>query len=107
MAIYLDNAATTKIDEEVLQVMVPYLSEKYGNPNSLHSFGRDAAASVQTAREEIAKGLNAKPSEIYFTGSGTESDNWAIEGVAWANKDRGNHIITTQVAHHAVLETCE
>lgn len=105
--VYLDNAATTPVNPEVLREMMPYFTEKFGNPSSIHSFGREARQAVDKARERVAKALGAKPEEIYFTGGGSESDNWAIKGVAFANRDRGNHIITSKIEHHAVLHTCE
>ena len=105
--IYMDNAATTRVTEPVAQAMLPYLTEVYGNPSSVHAFGRDARRALDAARAQVAAALNAKPNEIYFTGCGTESDNWAIRGTAYARRDRGNHIITSAIEHHAVLHTCE
>ncbi|MGI6114329.1 MAG: cysteine desulfurase NifS [Mahellales bacterium] len=105
--IYMDHAATTYVKKEVLEEMLPYFSETFGNPSSIHIFGRDARKAVDLARERIANGLNASVEEIYFTGGGSESDNWAIKGVALANREKGNHIITTKIEHHAVLHTCE
>ena len=105
--IYMDNAATTRVTEPVMQAMLPYLTEIYGNPSSVHAFGRDARRALDTARAQVAKALNAKPNEIYFTGCGTESDNWAIRGTAYARREKGNHIITSAIEHHAVLHTCE
>ena len=105
--IYMDNAATTRVTEPVLEAMLPYLGEIYGNPSSVHAFGRDARRALDAARAQVANALNAKPNEIYFTGCGTESDNWAIRGTAYALKDKGNHIITSAIEHHAVLHTCE
>jgi len=104
--VYLDNAATTQLDEAALNEMMPYLTNEYGNPSSIYSIGRNARKAVEDAREKVAKVLNADPMEIYFTGSGTESDNTAIKGVARANKNKGNHIITSKIEHPAVLETC-
>ena len=105
--IYMDNAATTRVTEPVMQAMLPYLTEIYGNPSSVHAFGREARRALDAARAQVATALNAKPNEIYFTGCGTESDNWAIRGTAYARKDKGNHIITSAIEHHAVLHTCE
>ena len=105
--IYMDNAATTRVTEPVAQAMMPYLTEVFGNPSSVHAFGRDARRALDNARAQVAAALNAKPNEIYFTGCGTESDNWAIRGTAYARRDRGNHIITSAIEHHAVLHTCE
>jgi len=105
--VYFDNSATTKIDEEVLKEMLPYLQNEYGNPSSIYSLGRESKKAIETAREKVAKSLNADPLEIYFTGGGSESDNMAIRGVALANKNKGNHIITSKIEHHAVLETCK
>ena len=105
--IYLDNAATTAVSPEVLTAMLPYFTECYGNPSSIHSTGRDAHKAVDAARRQVAAAINADPSEIYFTAGGSESDNWAIKGTAFAKKDKGNHIITTAIEHHAVLHTCQ
>ncbi len=105
--IYMDNAATTRVTEPVFEAMQPYFGEIYGNPMSVHSFGREARKGVEEARRQVAAALNAEPSEIYFTGCGTESDNWAIRGAAYANLRKGKHLITTQIEHHAVLHTCE
>ncbi len=105
--IYLDNAATTALDPEVLSIMLPYFGQVYGNPSSIHGTGRDARRALEDARRQVAAVLNAKPQEIYFTGCGTESDNWAIQGIAYANQKKGNHIITSAIEHHAVLHTCE
>jgi cysteine desulfurase len=103
--IYMDNAATTKVTPPVLEAMLPYFTEIYGNPSSIHSFGRDARKALDRAREQVAKALGADPQEIYFTGCGTESDNWAIRGGAYARKPKGKHLITSAIEHHAVLHT--
>jgi cysteine desulfurase len=103
----MDYAATTYVKQEVMEEMMPYFTEKYGNPSSVHSFGREARKAVDLARERTAKALNASTDEIYFTGGGSESDNWAIKGAALANKQKGNHIITSSIEHHAVLYTCQ
>lgn len=105
--IYLDNSATTKLDERVLQEMAPYLSYIYGNPSSFHGKGKAAKDALDESRATIAKILNCNSKEIIFTSGGTESINFAIKGIAFANKDKGNHIITSTLEHHAVLETCE
>ncbi len=107
MRVYLDNAATTALSPKVLEKMMPYMTELYGNPSSIHSFGRDAKKGVDRAREQVAKALNAKPEEIVFTAGGTESDNTVLYGVLERYKNKGNHIITTAVEHHAVLHTLE
>ena len=104
--IYLDNAATTKVREEVKEEMLKYFDEVYGNPGSFHGKGLEAKETLDNAREKVAKILNCKPREIIFTGGGTESINFALKGLVKANKDK-NHIITTKIEHHAVLETCE
>jgi cysteine desulfurase len=103
--IYLDNAATTAVRQEVLDAMLPWFKEHYGNPSSIHTAGRDAKIAVETARKQVAAALGAMPQEIYFTGCGSESDNWAIRGTA--NASKGKHIITSAIEHHAVLHTCE
>jgi len=105
--IYLDYAATTPTDPEVVEAMLPYLSEVFGNPSSIHSFGQEAKAAVEEARDKIAALIGARGEEIVFTGSGTEADNFAIQGTAYASEGKGNHIITTPIEHHAVMETCK
>lgn len=105
--IYFDNAATTAVKKEVLQEMLPYFSENYGNASSIYTIGRTSASAISKAREKVANALGCKPNEIYFTGCGSEADNWAIKGVAFANKSKGKHIITTAIEHHAVLHTCQ
>lgn len=105
--IYVDNSATTPMKKEVLTSMLPYFSEIYGNPSSVYAEGREARKAVELSREKVAKAIGAQPNEIFFTGSGTEADNWAIRMVARVNKAKGNHIITTAVEHHAVLHTCQ
>lgn len=107
MSIYLDNAATTATKPEVLEAMLPYFTKVYGNPSSIHAAGREARRAVERARGQVAAALGAEKSEIYFTAGGSEADNWAIKGAAFANKARGNHIITTSIEHHAVLHTCQ
>ncbi|MCX6784710.1 MAG: cysteine desulfurase family protein [Candidatus Komeilibacteria bacterium] len=105
--IYLDHAATTYVDPRVIEVMQPYWVEIFGNPSSLYEAGRAAKAAITASRVTVAEILGCDPSEIIFEGSGTESDNHAIIGAAWANKSRGNHLITSAIEHHAVLESCE
>ena len=107
MKVYMDNAATTALSSEVLNAMMPYLTDIYGNASSVHSFGQDAKKGVDKAREQVAQAINAAFDEIIFTGSGTEADNIAIKGAAFKNEKKGKHIITTTVEHHAVLHTCE
>lgn len=104
---YFDNAATTKVKSEVIEEMIPYFSEQYGNPSSLYSIGRNAKKGIEEARKRVAKLINCKPNEIYFTGCGSESDNTAIKGVAYANRRRGKHIITSKIEHPAILHTCQ
>ena len=101
--IYLDHNATCPLEDRVLSGMLPYLKENFGNASSLHSFGREAREAVEKAREEVAQLLNAEPSEIIFTSGGTEANNMAIKGYCWKNRDKGNHIITSSIEHHAVL----
>ncbi len=103
----LDNGATTKIDPKVLKAMMPYFSEKYGNASSQHQLGQKSKEALENARKIIAESINAEPKEIIFTSGGTESNNFAIKGIAFANKGKGNHIITTKVEHKSVLETCK
>lgn len=105
--IYMDNAATTPVKKEVLDEMIPYFNEKYGNPSSVYSLGGKSKKAVEEAREKIAKAIGTSSREIFFTGSGSEADNWAIKGIAYANKHKGNHIITSKIEHHAILHTCE
>ena len=104
--IYLDHSATTAVREEVLDAMIPFFSESYGNPSSIYSLAQDARKAADDARETVARILNARMSEIVFTSGGTESDNAALKGVAFALKHLGNHIITSSIEHHAVLHTC-
>lgn len=106
MRVYLDNSATTRLDDEVLKAMTPYFSDVYGNASSLHAFGREALEAVDKSRETIASLLGAYPNEIYFTSGGTESDNWALKGAAETYGKYGKHIITTAIEHPAMMETC-
>ena len=105
--IYLDNAATTKTAPEVVQAMLPYFSEYYGNPSSIYDFAGKSKEAITKGREQIAEVLGAKKEEIYFTAGGSESDNWALKATFEAYKAKGNHIITTKIEHHAILHTCE
>jgi cysteine desulfurase len=109
VTIYLDHAASTPIDPAVLEAMRPYLETEYGNPSSLHARGRAARAAVETAREQVAEALGVTPLEVLFTSGGTESDNQAVKGIAWAAREagRGAHLVTTAIEHHAVIESCE
>jgi cysteine desulfurase len=104
--IYLDNAATTPTDARVLEAMLPFFSQMYGNPSSLHAFGQEAKHAIEEARYIVAQFIGAEQEEIVFTSGGTESNNSAIKGVAYARRDKGNHIITSRIEHHAVLEPC-
>ena len=105
--VYLDNSATTRTDPRVLEAMAPYFSEKYGNPNSLHKYGREARAAVDAARAQTAALINAEPTDVVFTGAGSEADNLAVKGAAWAlrEKGKGAHIITSAIEHHAALSS--
>ena len=105
--IYVDNAATTKVAPEVVEAMLPYFTEGFGNPSSIYTEGRAARKALDKARGQVAAAIGAEPNEIYFTGSGSEADNWAIRSTARALKSKGNHIITSAVEHHAVLHTCQ
>ncbi|WP_461205109.1 cysteine desulfurase family protein [Clostridium sp. DL1XJH146] len=105
--LYLDNAASTYVKKEVLDVMIPYFIEYYGNASSVYSLSRKAKDGLEESRKKISKFINCKSSELYFTSGGTEGDNWAIKGIAFANKDKGKHIITSAIEHAAVLKTCE
>lgn len=104
---YFDNAATTPLDKDVFAEMMPFFTKNYGNPSSIYKTGGVSRAAVEKAREKVALSINAKAEEIYFTSGGTESDNTAIRGIAYAYRQKGNHIITTKIEHHAVLETCK
>lgn len=104
--IYMDNAATTKVLPEVVDTMVPYFTEKYGNPSAIYTFAEQVSKDVATARETLAGVIGAKVEEIYFTGGGSESDNWALKATVEAYKNKGNHIITSKIEHHAILHTC-
>lgn len=105
--IYLDHAATTQLSEAVEEAMQPYFQEKFGNASTMYQYGEEAKEAIEHAREQIAASLSAKKSEIYFTSGGSESDNWAVKGIAGALKARGRHIITSKIEHHAVLNSCE
>lgn len=105
--VYLDYSATTPVKEEVVREMLPFFTERYGNPSSLYSVGLDAKAGLDEARARVAGLINAEPKEIFFTSCGTESDNWVLEGTANALKNKGRHIITSRIEHHAILHTCE
>ena len=105
--VYLDHAGTTPLDAKVLEAMIPYFSQHFGNPSSLHTVGQEARYALDEARERVARVLNCRPREVVFTGGGTESDNAAIHGVATALHETGNHIITSSVEHHAVLHACQ
>lgn len=108
MFVYMDHTATTPVSPEVMQAMIPYFSDVFGNPSSVYSFSRKSRAAIEKARSQVANALNADSSEIFFTGSGTEADNWALKGTLEKGKLAGkNHIITTQIEHHAILHTCE
>lgn len=106
-SVYMDYAATTYVKNEVLEEMIPYFTEKFGNPSAFYSISRDTYSAIDIARNKVAKALNAQKNEIYFTNGGSESDNWAIKGIAFANRKKGNHIITTKIEHHAILNACE
>lgn len=105
--IYLDHSATTPVDSDVASVMMEYMTEKFGNPSSVHSFGREVKKAVGEARDQVSDLIGANAEEIFFTSGGTEGDNLALKGVAFANRERGNHIITTSIEHHAILYTCD
>lgn len=105
--IYFDHSATTPVDTEVAKLTVEYMTDKFGNASSVHSFGREARKAIEEAREKVAALLNANANEIFFTSGGTEGDNLALKGIAFANRKKGNHIITSAIEHHAILHTCE
>ena len=105
--VYLDYSATTPVKREVLDEMLPFFTEKFGNPSSLYAIGLNAKSDLNQARAKVAKLIGADEREIYFTSSGTEADNWAVIGTARAKKSKGNHIITSKIEHHALLHTCE
>lgn len=105
--IYFDNAATTQLRDEVLEAMLPYFKQNYGNPSSIYQIAQTNKSQIELARDTVAAALHAEPGTIFFTGSGTEADNWAIKGIAESFENKGKHIITTQIEHHAVLHTCE
>ena len=105
--IYLDNAATTRVKEEVVNEMIPYFNTNFANPSSIYKFSRDVSRDIDEAREVIASSIGAKPDEIYFTSGGSESDNWALKMIAFSHKNKGKHIITSKIEHHAILESCK
>ena len=104
---YFDNSATTRVKEEVFREMIPYLSLEYGNPSSIYSIGRNAKRAIEEARKRVASLINCKPEEIYFTSCGSESDNTAIKSIAYTNKNKGKHIITSKIEHPAILNSCK
>lgn len=104
--IYMDNSATTPTRKEVVEEMLPYLTENFGNPSSIYEPGKISKHAIEKSRQKVAEAIGAEENEIYFTSGGTESDNWAIKGIAFANRNKGNHIITSSIEHHAVLHTC-
>ena len=106
-AIYMDNSATTPVRKEVAEELIPYLIENFGNPSSIYDLGKTSKDAVENARKKVASAIGAEENEIFFTSGGTESDNWAIKGIAFANRNKGKHIITSSIEHHAVLHTCE
>ena len=105
--VYMDHSATTYARKEVVDAMIPYHSEIFGNPSSIYRLARASKDAIDAARVQVAKALGAEPDEIYFTSGGSESDNWALKGIAWANRKKGNHIITSGIEHHAIMHTCE
>lgn len=105
--IYMDYAATTYTKKDVVDEMLPYFTENFGNPSSIYSLSRTTKKAIDVSRDRVAKAINADFAEIFFTGSGSEADNWAVKGIANANRKKGNHIITTQIEHHAILHACE
>lgn len=105
--VYMDYSATTYTKPEVLQEMLPYFTEYYGNPSSVYSISRETKKAIDLSRDRVAKAINCERNEVFFTGGGSEADNWAIKGIAFANINKGNHIITTKIEHHAVLHACE
>lgn len=107
MTIYMDNSATTPVRKEVVEEMIPYLTENFGNPSSVYDLGKTSKHAVEKARKRVAYAIGAEENEIYFTSGGTESDNWAIKGIAFANRNKGKHIITSSIEHHAVLHACK
>ncbi len=104
--IYMDNSATTPARKEVVEEMIPYMTENFGNPSSIYELGKTSKHAIDKARKKVADAIGAEENEIYFTSGGTESDNWAIKGIAFANRNKGKHIITSSIEHHAVLHTC-
>jgi cysteine desulfurase len=105
--VYMDNSATTPVKREVLNEMLPYFTEKYGNPSSIYSLGNQSKVAIESSREKIAKAIGANSKEVFFTAGGSEADNWALKGVAFANRKKGNHIITSKIEHHGILHTCQ
>ena len=105
--VYMDYSATTFVKPEVLEEMMPFFTQSFGNPSSFYTISRETKRAIDKARERVARALNADTAEVYFTAGGSEADNWAIKGAAFAHRNKGNHIITTKVEHHAVLHTCE
>lgn len=104
---YFDNAATTKVKDAVLKEMIPYITNEYGNPSSIYSIGRRAKSGIEEARQKVANLIGADKNEIYFTAGGSESDNTALKGIAYAKKEKGNHIITSNIEHPAIIDSCK
>ncbi|MFU0800296.1 MAG: cysteine desulfurase NifS [Xylanivirga thermophila] len=105
--VYMDHSATTPVRREVMDEMLPYFTEKFGNPSSIYTFARRSKSAVEDSRVKVANAIGALTDEIYFTGGGSEADNWALKGIAFANRSKGNHIITSSIEHHAILNTCK
>ena len=104
---YFDHAATTPVRDEVIKEMIPYFCIDFGNPSTMYSLGRNAKKAINNARKQVARAINSKTREIYFTSCGSESDNLAIKGFVYANKDKGKHIITSKIEHHEVIDNCK
>jgi cysteine desulfurase len=107
MTIYMDNSVTTPVRKEVVEDMILYLTENFGNPSSIHDLGKTSKRAIENARKRVARTIGSEEYEVYFTSGGTESNNWAIKGIAFANRNKGKHIITSSIEHHSALHACE